>query len=330
MSEAVKLNLRQKLASVYTKLDHVEKSGTNSKQNYKFVKSADMLRAMRNAFAELGIYAETNYDLLGTYDIKTNSGGTMHTATVKATIKLYDCDSDETMTISGLGDGADSGDKGIYKAQTGSTKNALRNGSLMPDEGDPTGGDPEGDETVDRQTDPDNFRPAPRREPVELPDFHDEPSKRAPRPTPAPAASGATNVTGRSSTSPAAPVAAPSTPAQEPAGDAVSDSPRGDAYEGPDDDRLPTEEELNGFRSAFSKLGDDLTTNGKLKSSKGMPVNAKLKAFLLHITGAPDPKKISKAKWDDFFKRVEKVKGTENGMIGLTKLVNNVNGIEEK
>ena len=147
MTETPKLNLRQKLVEVYKRVDHVEKAGYNEKQRYGFVRAADVLRAIRNAFADLGIYAETNYDLLGVYDIKTNSGGVMHTATVKATIKLYDTESDETKTISGLGDGADGGDKGVYKAMTGATKNALRNGTLLPDEADP-----EADESVDNAT----------------------------------------------------------------------------------------------------------------------------------------------------------------------------------
>src|ERR1700676_5665466 len=150
MTDTPKLNLRQKLIQVYTKMDHIAKNGYNQKQNYEFVRAADMLRAIRTVFAELGVYAETNYELLGTYDIKTNSGGVMHTATVKATIVLFDADSDETKTISGLGDGADGGDKGIFKAQTGATKNALRNGTLLPDEADP-----EADGKVDNAVDSD-------------------------------------------------------------------------------------------------------------------------------------------------------------------------------
>lgn len=140
-------SLRHKLVEVYKKIDHIEKKGTNTKQGYKFVRSADVLHALRNAFAELGVYAQPNVDLLGTYDIKTNSGGSMHTATVKVTIVLHDLESDEKLTVSGLGDGADSGDKGIYKAQTGGIKNALRNAFLVPDEADP-----EADESVDEQT----------------------------------------------------------------------------------------------------------------------------------------------------------------------------------
>src|ERR1035437_4598790 len=185
MTDTPKLNLRQKLIQVYNEIDHVEKAGRNEKQKYDFVRAADVLRSIRNAFAKFGIYAETNYDLLGTYDIKTNSGGTMHTATVKASIRLLDADSDETLTISGLGDGADSGDKGIFKAQTGATKNALRNGTLLPDVADPYAMDPEADQAVDNATD---FSTSSRYQPQDdAPNFQ-EARHAAPNPLPTPRA----------------------------------------------------------------------------------------------------------------------------------------------
>lgn len=330
MSEAVKLNLRQKLASVYTKLDHVEKSGTNTKQNYKFVRAADMLRAMRNAFAELGIYAETNYELLGTYDIKTNSGGIMHTATVKATIKLHDCDSDETKTISGLGDGADNGDKGIFKAQTGATKNALRNGSLMPDEADP-----EADEDVDRQTDYDarDTRGAVQVQ-DDMPSFHDAkhaaPKAAAPRPTQAPQEKtdvGATAAAGKPVSARSASVAeAPSTTSA-----ALDVHEKGDAYEGPDDDdTMPTEVDMNSFRQRFKKIVDSMAEKKVLKSSKGLPIEVKTRIFLQQIAGNDDVKKLTVAQWNNFFDRADKALARENGLVFLAGLINKANGIEEK
>ena len=141
------LNLRSKLSAVYAKVDHIEKAGRNQKQNYDYVRSADVLHAIRKALIEFRVYAETNFDLLSTYNIATNSGGNMHTATVKAFIVFHDLDSDEKITASGLGDGADGGDKGIYKAQTGAIKNALRNAFLVPDAADPEA-DPSVDEAV--------------------------------------------------------------------------------------------------------------------------------------------------------------------------------------
>ncbi len=351
MSET-KLNLRQKLVKVYTMIDHVEKSGRNTKQNYNFVKAADVLRSVRDAFATLGIYAETNYELLGTYDIKTNSGGNMHTATVKATIVLHDCDSPETMTISGLGDGADSGDKGIYKAMTGATKNALRNGSLMPDEADP-----EADQQVDQYTDfrgtevyahPDST--------MEMPDFQDAKrgTEKPARPTaqvapqatqPATAKTGPYPPVQSTETRPlfgASVAAAPSTMETAPAvAPKQATTPqefheevkaeRGDAWEGPEVDRLPTEEELVQYRARFTSLSNDLSAHGKLTASKGLKLNTKLLVFFLSIAKADAAKNVSVSGWESFFQRVDKaVANPEVGLIGLTKLINKANGLETK
>lgn len=346
MTDTPKLNLRQKLVEVYKRIDHIEKEGYNEKQRYGFVKAAAVLRALRDAFADLGIYAEPNYELLGTYDIKTNSGGVMHTATVKATIVLFDADSDETKTISGLGDGADGGDKGIYKAQTGATKNALRNGALLPDSAD---SDPEADTSVDQQTsqnDVTDFQEA--RHAAPRPNTPQNAQKRSTdRPT-APVAPQATqNATAAHPTN--QPVPSTETHKSSGADAAVAPSSTGNApdavpehtcidgdhqkctdaalaAQGP----MPTEEELTVYRKDFKNLGDDLSLAGKLKASRGLPINRKLLTFLLSITGASDAKNISKSQWDDFFSRVNRVKGLDGGMIGLAKRVNEANGIEEK
>ena len=92
---------------------------------------------------------------------------------------------------------------------------------------------------------------------------------------------------------------------------------------------------MMGYRQAFKRLGDDLSTEGKLKSSAKLPVERKLLVFLLSITGATDAKKITRAQWDNFFSRATTVAGPADarvpeGLIGLAKLVNKANGIEEK
>jgi len=68
-----------------------------------------------------------------------------------------------------------------------------------------------------------------------------------------------------------------------------------------------------------------------LKASKSLPINRKLLVFLISITKAADAKSISKSQWDNFFARVDAaVANSEVGLLGLTKLVNKANGIEDK
>lgn len=311
----IKLNLLQKLAQVYDKVDHIEKAGRNDRQKYDFVRAADVLRAIRKALSELGIYAQTNYELLGTYDIKTNSGGVMHTATVKVTITFYDAETSASLTVSGLGDGADSGDKGIYKAMTGATKNALRNAFLVPDEADP-----EADQSVD--------------DAVLEPDPQPELPRRARRVNQEPAEDRGSRPEGgfRERTHvPAAeiPVSVSSDPTEASFVDAVAigenDSMLNLRPEIPAaDGKIASDTQLAEFGKRLRALGDDLGAKGGLKASRGLPVNRKVIAYLLSVTSAADATKISLNQWNTFFQFVDTMTALDNGYTKLAEIVNKI------
>lgn len=296
------MKLIQKLIKVYEKIDHVEKSGINKNQNYKFVRAADMVRIVRKALLELGVYAEINLINERQYTIAREKAPTapFTAMDVRCAIIFHDIDSEETISASGLGTGADTADKAAYKAQTGAIKYALRNAFLLPDEADP-----EADESVDEPTET-------------IPDFQDAArgeSKPASNPK-GQSTSAASSTQSQASTVTASVAAAPFTTLVAP--DAAVD------------ESTPTEDELNIFRAKFKQLGDDLSANGKLSASRALPMGIKLKAFLLAITQAADVKYVTKAQWDDFFQRVEHVKGLPDGLVSLGKLVNKANGIDEK
>ena len=88
---------------------------------------------------------------------------------------------------------------------------------------------------------------------------------------------------------------------------------------------MPTEPQLVEFRKQFKQLGDDLATAG-LKSGKGLPINKKVRAFLLATTGADDPAHITLAKWTQFFEFVTTSKSAEGGIKALVTLVDAANG----
>ena len=58
------MNLREKLHAIYEEIDHVEKAGKNDAQKYKYVKSADVLRVIRESLSKNRVYAETNFEML--------------------------------------------------------------------------------------------------------------------------------------------------------------------------------------------------------------------------------------------------------------------------
>ena len=73
-------------------------------------------------------------------------------ATVKVTISLHDVETDETMTISGIGGGQDAGDKAVMKAQTAAMKYAFMMSLEMS-----TGDDPEKDTNTEAYQSSQNY-----------------------------------------------------------------------------------------------------------------------------------------------------------------------------
>jgi hypothetical protein len=348
---ATTLSLKEKLHTIYEMLDHIDKAGHNKAQNYDYIQAADVTRAIRSQLIEQRIYAEVNFDFVGgpfTIARAKEPTAPFTAVLVKCSVVFHDLDSDAVLTGSGLGTGADTGDKAAYKAQTGAFKYALKNSCMVPDEADP-----EADENIDeggrsnRDEEPDfqdAKRQRDRQEQVRQP-------KQDARPTQTPPSQdGATSAAGKSanvskSNPPAEPppTEARSTKLQDSAPSAKpADAPsttldvldaepeKGDAFEGPDEDRMPTEAELDTYRKAFNALGNDLADKGKLKASKNLPAPVKLRVFLLSITGANSPKEMTNSQWIDFFNRVDKAVGLETGYVGLAKLVNKANGIEDK
>lgn len=307
-----RLNLRQKLASIYETISHIDKYGDNKAQHYTYVRAADVLHVLRKALSAANIYAATNYALLGTYDIKTNKGGIMHAATVRAEIVFMDTETEETISVSGLGDGADSGDKGIYKAQTGATKNALRNAFLVPDEADP-----EADASVDAAVEEVYEEPAPA------------PRRAVSKPSVLAAPYGSeTQVT----QVPRAEIPNPDEWINnEPAAEQVEVPQNGKPEKAtkapklelslPATGAVPTEEELDKYRARAVELYPKLAEAG-LKPSRGMSISQKVLKYLLGITSAADATKITVNQWNGFFALTDKLAASEQGLTQLVDLIN--------
>jgi hypothetical protein len=136
-----------KLAGIMGEMRHIPKEGFNEKQKYKFVRESDVaekasaLLAAKNIFLHQTVVA---HDLKPLY--VTQSGNTMYLSTVEVAFTWMDGDTGEVLPASlFVGYGADTGDKGIYKAMTGAEKYFLMKTFLIS-----TGDDPEADEKVDK------------------------------------------------------------------------------------------------------------------------------------------------------------------------------------
>jgi len=88
-----------------------------------------------------------------------------------------------------------------------------------------------------------------------------------------------------------------------------------------------TEEELNVYRGKFTALGNDLAAAG-LKASKGLPINRKIKAYLLTSTGVAAVENITRIQWTTFFAATDAAKASEAGIKSLIPIVNERAGVK--
>lgn len=132
-------SLASKMVNVMAAVERIAKTGRNTAQGYDFVTDADVLDALRKAFVTEGIATVTSVTAIETVPFETTKGSKQFLVTVKGDVTLVS--GSESYVVYGVGQGADSGDKGVYKAITGMVKYALLKTFLIP-----TGDDPEQDE----------------------------------------------------------------------------------------------------------------------------------------------------------------------------------------
>jgi len=143
MSEPVP-GIFKKMAKVMEKISRVPKNGKNKFFNYDYVTEADLTDHIRPILAEEGIaFTSTVLEATKTpvekEGSKENKEGAI--STVKMLFRLIDADDGSSIESVFLGEGADKGDKGFYKAYTGCTKYFLMKTFLVA-----TGDDPENDD----------------------------------------------------------------------------------------------------------------------------------------------------------------------------------------
>ena len=140
-------SLASKLAYITGQMARIPKEGFNKAQSYKFVRESDVAEKVSALLAEKSIYLhQTVRQHQMTELYKTQSGNMMWLCEVVMEFQFIDGGTGEASPIATfVGHGADTGDKGIYKAMTGAEKYFLMKTFLVS-----TGDDPEADEKVDR------------------------------------------------------------------------------------------------------------------------------------------------------------------------------------
>ena len=128
-----------KLCEVMAEAGYVQKRGHNEKFNYDYATEADVVDALRDKLAARKVFVFPSIISAERKEhSKTNSGGTMFITDIMVKWTFLDGDSGETQECVMPGCGTDTGDKGIYKAITGSSKYMFLKAFMLP-----TGDDPE-------------------------------------------------------------------------------------------------------------------------------------------------------------------------------------------
>ena len=144
ISERPIQNICGKLVNVMAEVSHVAKNGTNDFHHYKYATASDVLEKVNETLCKYGIASLAQAKLISMENVVNAKGNQEHLATIMVSIKLVDTESGESVIISGLGNGQDSGDKAVMKANTAAIKYAyLMTFNIS------TGDDPEADRRTD-------------------------------------------------------------------------------------------------------------------------------------------------------------------------------------
>lgn len=126
--------LAEKLVKIMDSLGAVEKKGYNKHQNYKYMREVDVMEALKSELIENKIIMLTSSKFV---DIQKKEGKdkTDFITTVETQHTFVDSESGEALTISSVGSGYDSSDKGAAKAITSAVKYAIMKTFMISDEG---------------------------------------------------------------------------------------------------------------------------------------------------------------------------------------------------
>lgn len=133
--------LINKLCSVMAEAGYVAKRGHNDKFDYDYATEADVVNGLRDKLAAAKVFVFPS--VVSTErkpHSKTSSGADMHITDILVRWTFVDGESGEQFECFMPGCGTDMGDKGIYKAITGSSKYLFLKAFMLP-----TGDDPEKD-----------------------------------------------------------------------------------------------------------------------------------------------------------------------------------------
>lgn len=115
-------NILHKLSLIQKDIEVMSKEGYNEHNKYNYLMEAQVTIKMKELFDKHGVFFHYQSKLIDTKDYPAMNGGTQFLITVEVPYSFYDVESGEKLEGIATGQGADKGDKGVYKAITGAVK----------------------------------------------------------------------------------------------------------------------------------------------------------------------------------------------------------------
>lgn len=142
MQENKEVKLFTKILNVVGKVEKIEKSGRNDHQKYDYATEEDLINAVRQLLLDNKLLITTDSetkDVQKVYKYNTTGGIASETliTTVNTLHTFIDTETGHTFVVKSTGSGADTLDKGVFKAITGSLKYFLNKNFMVPTEDDP-------------------------------------------------------------------------------------------------------------------------------------------------------------------------------------------------
>lgn len=142
------------IAEVVKQVSHVEKTGRNAAQRYTYASDTDLTIAMRGPMAAHGLSLLPVGQTVVVDELPSRNGPKMvHRLTLRWRLVHT---SGQWIEVETTGQGWDSGDKALFKAQTGAKKYALHLIFLLP-----TVDDPEDERLAPKEDPPKSEKPPP-------------------------------------------------------------------------------------------------------------------------------------------------------------------------
>lgn len=134
-------NILKKLNNIQKKVERMDKDGYNEHFKYNYLSETQITEYFKKLLQDECVFFQYQSEIKNILTFVNKSGVQQFLTNVNVKYAFYDTETGEKIEGEASGQGADGGDKGVYKAITGAVKYIFMKTFLIP-----TGDDPENEQ----------------------------------------------------------------------------------------------------------------------------------------------------------------------------------------